>query len=436
MLFGSSGIRGIANEEITPELALKIGKVCSLIYKKVVIGYDPRTSSEMIKNSLIAGLLSGGAEVTDISLTSTPTLAYSTKNFDIGIMVTASHNPACYNGIKFFNPDGSGISQKQAKEIEKRIKKGKEKKVRWNEIKEVRGYKGAINDHIQAILNDCGMAEKKLRVAVDCANGSTSLITPYLLQKMGCKVISINAQPDGFFPAHEPEPIEKNLGEIKKLMKHASIDIAFAHDCDGDRVVVINKNGNLISNDKLLAFLAKNVGKKKIVVPINASLCINDYIPNAKIIYTKVGDVFISEKLKEINGHFGGEPSGTWIFPSFSYCPDGIYAVAKIVKIAEEINIEEEMQNIPNYYTMRTSITSTKEKINKGMKKIEEELKKFEYEKVSKIDGIRLDMHDSWILVRPSGTEPKVRITVEAKEEKNVKDLYNKVIDIVKGCIK
>jgi len=433
MLFGSSGIRGIVNEEITPQLALKIGEATACLYKKIVIGYDPRTSSKMIKNAIISGLLSAGAEVTDISLTTTPTLAYSAKNFDIGVMITASHNPSQYNGIKFFNPDGSGISEREAKKIEEMLGKGK--KARWNEIKQVRKYKGAINEHIQAILNDCGMANKKMTVAVDCANGSTSLITPYLLQKMGCKVISLNAQPDGFFPAHEPEPIEKNLLEIKKLAKYAPVDIAFAHDCDGDRLVVIGRDG-IIPNDNLLAFLAKSIGAKKIVVPINTSLCIDDYLPKAKIFYTRVGDVFVSQKLKEIKGHFGGEPSGTWIFPSFSYCPDGIYAVAKIIKMMEEIDIEEEIQKIPSYYTMRSSIASTRKKIEKAMKKIEEELQKFEYERTSKIDGIRLDMHDSWLLIRPSGTEPKIRITVEAREKENARNLYDKVVNIVKRCIK
>ncbi len=437
MLFGSSGIRGVVNEEITPELALKVGKACASLYKNVVIGNDPRTSSEMVKNGLIAGLLSAGTKVTDISFSPTPTLAYAAKNFDMGVMVTASHNPSQYNGIKFFNPDGSGISHHQAEEIEQRIKEEKWEKVRWNQIEEVRKYRGAINDHIKAILNEVETIEKKMMVAVDCANGSTSVATPYLLQKMVCRVIVMNAQPDGFFPSHEPEPIEKNLGDIIKLVKHSPINIAFAHDCDGDRVVAIDKDGNLIPNDKLLAFLAKHINKKgKIVVPVNASLLIKDYLPHANIIYTRVGDVFISQKLREINGDFGGEPSGTWIFPSFSYCPDAIYAAAKIVKIAEEMNIEEEIESIPHYHTMRASITSTKEKISGGMKKIEEEVKKFDYEKASKIDGIRLDMHDSWVLVRASGTEPKVRITVEAKEKKEAESLYNKVVGIAKRCVK
>lgn len=434
MLFGSSGIRGIANEEITPQLALEIGEATAHFYKKVIIGHDPRTSSEMIKNALMAGLLSGGAEITDISLTSTPTLAYATKKFDIGIMVTASHNPAQYNGIKFFNPDGSGISSKQSEEIEEMLGRGE--RVKWSDIKNIKIYREAINDHINAILNDIGELRKEMRVAVDCGNGSTSLITPYLLQKMGCKVISLNAQMDGFFPSHDPEPIEENLEGIKNLVRHSSIDIAFAHDCDGDRVVVINKNGNLISNDKLLALLAKNAGEGKIVVPVNASLCINDYLPDAKIFYTKVGDVFVSQKLKEINGNFGGEPSGTWIFPSFSYCPDGIYAVGKIMKMMDEMNIEEEIKCIPDYHTMRTSISSTKERIIEAMKEIEEELQQFEHERITKIDGIRLDMHNSWILVRPSGTEPKIRITVEAREKEFVKNLHDKVVNIVKGCIK
>jgi len=433
MLFGSSGIRGIANEEITPELALKVGKACGTLYKHMVIGNDPRTSSHMIKNAVTAGVLSAGAEITDIGLVSTPTLAHSARKYDAGIMITASHNPGKYNGIKLFNPDGSGFSVPQSEEIEKNMEG---KVTPWNEIKNPRNYGMAIPEHVNSILRSVPMPEKDIRVVVDCCNGSTGMITPYLLEEMGCKVITLNAQPDGYFPAHDPEPVEENLHQLKNVVKISDADIGIAHDCDGDRIVVVDKKGKLIPNDKMLALMAKYTNERgKIVVPINTSLSLDSYLPHAEIARTKVGDIFISEKLKEIEGDFGGEPSGTYVFPSFSYCPDGIYAAAKIISIWGEIDIEEELGRIPQYHMVRDSIVSTKEKIEKGMKKVEENLNAFGYENMNKIDGIRIDMSGAWILVRPSGTEPKIRVTVEAEKEEEAKNLHDKVVGIIKRCI-
>lgn len=434
MLFGSSGIRGIANEEITPELALKVGKACGTLYKNIVIGNDPRTSSPMIKHAVTAGALSAGAEVTDIGLVSTPTLAHSARKYDAGIMITASHNPGKYNGIKLFNPDGSGFSMTQSEEIEKTIEG---KVASWDEIKTPRSYGMAISEHIDSILKSIPIPEKDIRVIVDCCNGSTGMITPYLLEEMGCNVVTLNAQPDGHFPAHAPEPVEENLYQLKNVVKVSNVDIGIAHDCDGDRIVVVDKNGNLIPNDKMLAVMAKYTNEMgKIVVPINTSLSLDSYLPHAEIVRTKVGDIFISEKLKEIRGDFGGEPSGTWIFPSFSYCPDGIYAAAKFVKMMDEVNVFEEIRRLPSYPLKRGSVMADKNKIKEALPKIEEEVKKLKFVKLIDVDGLRIEMEDAWVLIRPSGTEPKIRITVEAKERSHMEELWDEVLKIVKGCLK
>jgi len=434
MLFGSSGIRGIANEEVTPELALKVGKACGTLYKSIVIGGDPRTSSPMIKSAVKAGVLSAGADIVDIGLVSTPTLAHSARGYDMGIMATGSDNPGQYNGIKLFNPDGSGFSVKQSEEIEKNMGG---KVAPWDKIKEPRSHGMAISEHVNSILKSVPMPEKDIKVVVDCCNGSTGVITPYLLEEMGCNVVALNAQPDGCFPAHDPEPVEKNLGQLKNAVRSLNADIGIAHDCDGDRVVVVDKKGELIPNDKMLAIIAKYTSERgKIAVPINTSLSLNSYLPNAEIFTTRVGDIFISEKLKEIGGDFGGEPSGTYIFPSFSYCPDGIYAAARIVTMCGKMDIEKEIESIPRYHMIRSSVPSTKEKIINRMKKVEEELNIFEYEKISRVDGIRIDMEDAWILIRPSGTEPKIRVTVEAKRQEEAKNLHDKVMELIKGGIK
>lgn len=431
-MFGSSGIRGIVNEEITPELALKVGKACGNLYKKVVIGNDPRTSSLMIKNALISGLLSCGADVFDIGLVSTPTLAYSAKKYDIGIMITASHNPSEYNGIKIFNRDGSGISLEEAKKIEEIVRENKIEYVKWDEMGEYKN-EDAIDEHIEGIMEDIGGIGNKMKVIVDCSNGSTSNITPYLLREIGCNVITLNAQPDGYFPAHSPEPVEENLHQLKSMCK-AEDAIGIAHDCDGDRMVVVDNNGNYIENDKLIVIFAKYVDARKVVIPVDSSMIVDDYL-DAEIVRTKVGDIFISEMLKEIKGDFGAEASGTWIFPSFSYCPDGIYAAAKFVKMLDEMKVFEEIGKLPSYPLKRGSVMADKNKIKEALPKVEEEVKKLKFVKLIDVDGLRIEMEDAWVLIRPSGTEPKIRITVEAKKRSHMEELWDEVLKIVKGCL-
>lgn len=430
-MFGTSGIRGIVNEDITPDLALRVGRACGTLQENIVVGKDPRTSSDMIQMAFVSGALSTGGRVTDIGLVPTPTLAHATKNYDMGVMITASHNPGMYAGLKLFNPDGSGYSIQQSVEVERNLDG---KKVKWDHLHTLQKYKGAAQDHLTAIHTYIGSLLHPKKVIVDCSNGATGTITPYLLEKMGCSVYTLNAQPDGFFPGHDPEPTKKNLTHLINITRVANC-IGLAHDCDGDRTVVVYK-GNLIPSDTILALLAKYLKSRRIVVPLNTSQSVEVYLHDTEIIWTQIGDIFISQKLKEINGDFGGEPSGTYIFPFFSLCPDGIFAAAQIMKMFDEINLDEELQNFPHYHKFDESVSIKKTNREVLQKKINEELNTFSYIKQRTIDGIRMDFEEYWFLIRPSGTEPKMRITVESKNKEEGKHLIKKLLTIVKGCMK
>ena len=200
------------------------------------MGKDPRTSSDMIQMAFVSGALSTGGRVTDIGLVTTPTLAHATKNYDMGVMITASHNPGMYTGLKLFNPNGSGYSVQQSAEIERNLDG---KKAKWDNLDTLQKYKGAVQDHLTAIHNYIGSLRHPKKVIVDCSNGATGTITPYLLEKMGCSVYTLNAQPDGFFPGHDPEPIEKNLYHLINITRLSNC-VGLAHDCDGDRTVAVS----------------------------------------------------------------------------------------------------------------------------------------------------------------------------------------------------
>ncbi|MCG2728520.1 MAG: phosphopentomutase/phosphoglucosamine mutase [Candidatus Methanoperedenaceae archaeon] len=372
----------------------------------------------------IANKLSAGSKVVKIGMVPTPTLAIASKNYSCGIMITASHNPAQYIGMKVFK-DGISFDTEQQEEIENSLKKEKWRCASWENTGNLCTVKNALKEHSEIILRNIKSAG--LKVVVDCGCGAASVLTPYVLRKMGCEVITLNSQPDGHFPGREPEPVDENLSLLKNTVKTACADLGIAHDGDADRMMAVDNRGRFVSGDKLLAFFAMREAKKAIAVPVDASRVIDDLLNGIKISRTKVGDVYVAEMLKKIQGEFGGEPSGAWIFPKVSYCPDGIFAAARLVEIvSKEGDFSKLLESIPEYPVKRGAFQCKDKK--EAMVKIASELEKLGV--INTLDGIRVDLEDGWILVRPSGTEPKIRITVESKNRCD--ELYRMTEQIVR----
>jgi phosphoglucosamine mutase len=432
-LFGSSGVRGVVNSGMTPELACRIGMAVGSGAKNVVIGTDSRTSGQMMEAAVSSGLMACGCQVYSCGLVTTPTLAEATRCMDAGVMLTASHNPPEYAGIKLWNPDGMGFSVSQSDKIEKLVLSKMFKLKPWDEV----GHGHVLNDvpemHARRILSGVGKA--KLKVVVDCANGPAFNITPIVLQRMGCKVVTINSNPDGHFPGRMPEPTEENLVDLRNAVVSMKADLGIAHDGDADRMVAFDDKGQYLGGDQLLALFAKQYAKKKVVVTVDASMAIDDYI-DAKVVRTRVGDVFVSEEVKKVKADFGGEPSGTWIFPDQSYCPDGILAAARLVEIASRKKLSELRKGIPSYPTLRGAVSFKAEDKAKVLKKLKAEMTSIESEELLTMDGFRHQFADGWALVRPSGTEPKVRMLAEARDKARAQEIMRLMTDAVRRCVK
>jgi phosphoglucosamine mutase len=390
----------------------------------------------MIEYALISGLAACGCDVTRIGLVSTPTLSHAARNYECGVMVTASHNPAEYVGIKLWNPDGTSFNSEQQEDIESLITEEKSppayrgKRAGWDAIGKIASYSNAINDHKKDILNY--FTDVSCRVVVDCGSGAGATITPYVLREMGCDVITLNAQPDGFFPARDPEPIESNLNLLIEAVRSFRADIGIAHDSDADRMMAVDRGGRYIAGDEMLALFGVNEAKKIAVYPVDVSQMVDDVLTCA-IHRTRVGDVYVAEEVKRAGADFGGESSGSWIFPHISYTPDGIYAAALIVSIASQQSISDVIAQFPKYHILRGSVAYSSE--NDPIAAITQELRSLDYVEMTTVDGVRLDFEDGWILVRRSGTEPKIRITAEARDAAMTKRLYEKASTIVKRHI-
>ena len=430
-LFGSSGIRGIANVDVTADLAMAVGRVLGSAYGSTVVGRDPRLTGEMLASALMAGVLASGAEVTDAGMVSTPTLARGAKDYECGAVITASHNPAPYNGIKLWNPDGVAFDEAQQEEVEAALERKAFAHSAWNKVG-ARHMRSDLADlHKQSILSAVGHAT--LKVVVDCGSGATSEITPAVLREMGCKVTALNAQPDGHFPGRDPEPTEENLELLRRTVRALEADLGIAHDGDGDRMVAVDEKGVFVGGDKLLAVFAKREVKRAAVVPVDTSMAIDEMLPDAKVYRTRVGDVYVAQEVRKRKAEFGGEPSGTWIFPRVTLCPDGVYAAAHLVSIVKETPLSELVAQVPQHPILRGAVPFPASERAAVVAKIDGAIRGIDG-KLETVDGWRVGFEDGWFLVRLSGTEPKVRITAEGRSAARAKELYELASSKVTGA--
>jgi phosphoglucosamine mutase len=420
-LFGSSGIRALFSKDLL-NIAFRLGLAVGADYPSVVIGRDTRTSGDAMKHAAISGLLAAGGKCQDAGIIPTPTLACIAREFDAGIEITASHNPPEYNGIKLFNPDGSSFDLTQQQRLEKQILSDSVDVADWPQVHYDERYRGAIDKHINAILSHFPQ-KLNIKVVVDAGCGAACEVTPRLLEKLGCQVIALNCSPSGFSP-RAIEPVAANLGELIKTVKETRAAVGIAHDGDADRMMAVDDLGRFITGDVLLALLVRALGAQDIVTTLDASLMIDEM--GLKVRRTRIGDSFVSQELRH-GGDFGGETSGAWIFPKISLCPDGIYAAAVIAALAAQQKLSAVVNAVPVYPLIRGSIES------KGLtvSQLEAKLKSLQPLSVLNQDGVKLNFSDGWLLVRPSGTEPKIRITAEAKTEKRARELYDNCLTLL-----
>lgn len=416
-LFGSSGIRRRV-EEFPIDFIVRLGRVAGTYAKSntIAVGRDTRASGPLFQSALVGGILSTGKNVVDIGVVTTPTLGVAAAEYGMGVMVTASHNPAECNGFKFW--DGSGaFTPEMERTIEKLMDGGK--------LAEGSGKlseKDFIEEHIKLIMKAAGRAEG-VKVLIDCSGGAGSTITPKLLALMGCEVTAINTNTDGVFP-HPLEPTAENLRETCAIVSKGNFDVAFAHDGDADRVAVIDGKGRLVEWDTLLTALS--YGRKNVATTVDASMRIEDVV--SKVVRTPVGDVFVADAMKRERCEFGGEPCGAFIFPKVHLTPDGPLAAAVVANMVAKGEFYEIVGKIKSYPMTRLKIPCPNEKKQAVMEK----LKKIIKEEYLAVDGIRIARKNSWTLLRPSGTEAFMRITAEGR----TKDDLDEIVEESKKWLK
>jgi phosphomannomutase/phosphoglucomutase len=447
-LFGTNGIRGVVNKELTSEMVVKIGSAIGTFFqcRNLIVGYDARTSSPMLARAVIAGLNATGCNVFFAGMSPTPALQFAVKNHktDGGMIVTASHNPPEYNGIKVVWNDGIELSREQEIEIENIFFDEKMRYAEWDDLGSTRDLPGVIDDYIEAMkkhVDVAGTEKKRYHVVVDTANSVGSLAAPRLLRELGCKVTTINANIDGTFPGRLPEPRPENLKDLALTVKAIGADLGVAYDGDADRSIFVDENGEIHWGDKTFALVEKHFLKdnpdEKIVTPVSSSTLVKDIADSygGEIVWTKVGSITVSQTMKKINAKLGGEENGGIFYGPHQSVRDGAMATALILDIMARTDekLSNLLEELPKYFIEKGKIECPNDLKEKALEKLTGQLGGLN---MNTIDGVKIWFEDkSAILMRPSGTEPIYRLYAEAKTEKKALQLVKEYSSKLKRVI-
>ncbi len=436
-LFGTNGVRGVVNRDLTAEKVMRLAAAAgALLGRDIAVGRDGRTSSPMLRDAAVSGLLSVGCRVHDAGELPTPALQHAVKHFglDGGLMVTASHNPPEFNGVKVIAGDGVEVPRRREEEIESLFFGGGPELAPWNRVGTVRAL-DALEAYTEAVLSHVdrdAVREARLRVAIDPGNGVASLAAPAVARRLGCSVSTVNADIDGRFSGRESEPRPDNLDGLRALVEASGADVGVAFDGDGDRAIFVDERGEVHWGDRSFAlvardFLARNPGEA-VVTPVSSSRVVEDVVGAAggRVVWTRVGSVIVSRTMMEKGIRLSGEENGGVFYGPHQPVRDGAMTMALVLEIMakEGRPLSELLGELPRYAQMKEKVACPESLKQRALEALRGAV---EASRVETIDGLKLWYSDgSWILIRPSGTEPVFRLYAEAESPDRVAALVEK----------
>lgn len=445
-LFGTSGVRGVVNQDLTPGLCQDVGMALGStlpVGASVCMGTDSRLSREMIKNAVSDGLIESGVNVAHLGIVPTPALALLTREigFDAGIMITASHNPPEFNGIKLFNRDSIGYSRAQEEEIENVFYQRNFRINRTGAVETLMRSRLRYMEYIKSLVKDFKF-NFNLKLLVDPGNGAASGFASYIFENIGFKVIPFNDVPDGRFPGRNPEPKEDTLVETIRFLRQKNADLAICFDGDADRVVFCDQTGFLGFNE-MISYISRHVikltGRKTVATTVETGLLLDLAIEDlgGNVIRGKVGDVYAAHLARDNNAALGVEPVGVYVVPEAGYYPDSIFAslllISSFTSIAE---IRQFFKSLPPLYFNKDKVDCPNDMKPDVMERIKRKVVFLKPVEINDLDGLRLEFGGSWMLIRASGTEPAIRVMAESKGQVYTRDLLNSGLAIVHDAIK
>ena len=443
-LFGTNGVRGVFGEDLTLDFISKITLSIASFFKKgpILVGYDGRESSVAISKIVTAALSSAGLDSAVCGLVPTPCLQFATKQlgYNGGIMITASHNPPQYNGLKVIAKDGIEISREDELKVEEFYFKKK-----WkisNQFGLITKESKAVNTYISGIKKQVDIRKirsQNLRIVLDLGNGAQAVTAPTLCKDLGCEAVLINEKIDGTFPGRGSEPTPQNLSKLSNMVIKSSADFGIAFDGDGDRSIFCDESGHVLTGDRsallLSKYILKRFPKSKIITSVNSTFMIEKIAANSKskVLRTRVGSVEVSRKMVKENAIIGFEENGGFMYGKHNQVRDGSMTMALLLDLLAngKNSLSQEMNSLPPSFTTKGKIECSKD----NFKKIVKILKAEPYKK-DLTEGIKLSLYDSsWIMVRLSGTEPIARIYAESSSQSKLDDIFAKYLQKVKTAL-
>lgn len=435
-----SGVRGIIGDSLTPQLAAAFAQAFGTYIGggPIIVGQDARPSGTMIKQAIISGLLASGCQPVDVGICPIPSFLFLTKESKAsgGISVTASHNPREWNGLKFISRDGLYLTPHQTEEFLDIYHQGEFSFAEAERYKTLKTESQPAEPHLRKLLGyfDVDLIRRrKFKVAIDCGNGAGAILAPRLLEGLGCEAVFIHAIPDGSF-AHQPEPLPENIREICRTVVKNKADIGFVQDADADRLAIVNNKGEPLGEELTLALAAQYVlGKKKgsVVCNLSTTRAIDDIAAarKATVFRTKIGEIHVVEKVlsAEPAAAIAGEGNGGVILPDVHPCRDSFAAMGLTLEYlaSSGSSISTLQKRIPKYFMIKDKVEGSAEQAYRLISLLKKNVEG--QGKVNLLDGMKVDFPDHWIHVRPSNTEPVIRVIAEAKTEEKAKAVIRRL---------
>jgi len=452
-LFGTDGVRGVVNVDLTPELALSLSLAIGTYFKpgsRVLVGYDTRAGNTFLVPVVLGGLVSTGIKVFDGGLAPTPAIQYYVRRagFDGGVVITASHNPPEYSGIKVVMADGIEAPREAEEEIEEIMRESRFRRVPWRELSHrVTRVEDIVEKYVNGVLelvDSERIRRYSFRVAVDPANSVGALSTPELLRRLGVKVVTLNGDLSPT-PSRNPEPSPENITDLTTYVRSSGVDLGVAHDGDADRAIFVADSGAVVPGDSsavlLCQHIVENRGEReppRVVTAVSSSTIVERVLSRygIEVVWTRVGSIVISRTMQSLGAVAGFEENGGFMYPRHQYVRDGAMAVALMLELLSYSGrrLSELLNNLPRRYVIKKRVYAPRELLPR----VYEELRRrFPSTRVVDVDGVKIVGEDFWILVRPSGTEPLIRVFVEGVSEEVAGGLFKEVLEVFKevyGC--
>jgi phosphomannomutase len=440
-----SGVRGVVGDSLTPTLLARFAQAFATYVGPgtVVIGRDPRTSGEMVRQAVVSGLLSCGLRVVDVGMCPVPTVQLMVRRRGArgGIAITASHNPAEWNALKFIGADGLFLGAGQAREMLDIYHQGEYAKVSGAEMRALEVADGAIDLHVRAVLDDLGplpQTGRRLRAVLDSCNGAGSIVGPRLLEALGAEVFAVNAEPNGLFP-RPAEPVPENLGALSAAVRERGADVGFAQDMDADRLAIVDERGEPIGEDYTLVLAALYaLGRER--GPVVANLSTTTALRAAaeslgcQLHESKIGEVNVTDEMRRVGAVIGGEGNGGVIYPRINFARDSLTGMALVLHLlaARGRTVSEVLATLPRYRMVKEKLPCPSYKIKEVLRSVRSAYADYP---VDARDGVKVTLPDGWLLVRGSNTEPIVRVVAEAGTEEQARRITDAVFAQVQACI-